>query len=238
MDGNGRWAEMHNRPRSEGHLAGVQTLYNLVEATAKLGIKVMTVYAFSTENWQRPTSEVDNLMALFGDSLARYTPELKARGIRLLAIGDLAKLPHESHHELMRAMDETSCNDTLTLVVALSYSSRVEINKAFCQGVRAFAESKHSNPPEVLDPYKYPIERFLDTYQLPDPDLLIRTGGEIRLSNFLLYQMAYTELYFSEKLWPDFDEKELYKALEEYARRERRFGILDGSTNNVFSTPL
>lgn len=222
MDGNGRWAKERGLDRSEGHIQGVQALYNIVKEAPSLGIEYLTIYAFSTENWVRPTSEVDHLMELFAESLVLYTEELAKNGVRLLAIGDLERLPKHSQEELARSIERTAMNKRLTLVIALSYSARYEINKAFC---RCFMEK--SSVDSFLfpqDPYANPIEPYLETYGLPDPDLLIRTGGEKRLSNFLLYQVAYTELYFTDCLWPDFGVGQLKDAIKEFSHRERRFG--------------
>lgn len=224
MDGNGRWAERQGKNRSEGHVAGVETLHQLVKAFVAKGIKYLTVYAFSTENWIRPTEEVSQLMGLFAHSLRLYTSELKREGVRLLAIGDLARLPEESRAELQTSIEDTASNSRLTLIVALSYSSHYEINQALCKCLKSFCGRPMDEIPQ--DPYQKPIEPFLNTYQIPEPDLLIRTGGEMRLSNFLLYQMAYTELYFTDTLWPDFNEQRLDKALDEYKRRDRRFGTV------------
>lgn len=232
MDGNGRWATRRELHRSEGHLAGVKALYDLVETCVGIGVKYMTVYAFSTENWSRPTAEVSNLMSLFAESLITYTEELKQKGIRLLAIGDLSRLPQPSLKELQRSIEYTSTNETLTLVVALSYSSRAEINHAFCEGIAHYVRQEHLKDLS-LDSYLYPIEKYLDTRGIPDPDLLIRTGGEIRLSNFMLYQCAYTELYFTDTLWPDFNREGLMQAIEEYSRRERRYGALSDTSDTL-----
>lgn len=224
MDGNGRWAEQRGFKRSEGHIQGVKTLRALVKAAAQRGIKYMTVYAFSTENWVRPSEEVNHLMDLFAQSLTIYTEELDQEGVRLLAIGDLDRLPDASRKELNRSIERTSSNSRLTLIVALSYSSHYEINKAFCMGLEKYYGGDKKELP--CDPYDNPIEPFLNTVGIPNPDLLIRTGGEMRLSNFLLYQMAYTELYFTDTLWPDFDDEKLEEALKEYSQRERRFGTV------------
>lgn len=221
MDGNGRWAEAKGMERSQGHAAGVQAVRTITSAAAKRGVSCLTLYAFSTENWQRPEKEVNRLMALFVESLSLYAEELYQQGVCLKAIGDTAQLPPQAQEKLDSVMARTAANDRMTLVVALSYSGRSEIGRALC---RYLQDPKNSLSPADVDPYAYPLEPYLDTAGLPDVDLLIRTGGEQRLSNFLLYQSAYAELYFTDLLWPDFDEKALDEALQEFARRERRYG--------------
>ncbi len=234
MDGNGRWAEAHGYNRSVGHAKGVEVVHSLVDNAAKLGIKYLTLYAFSTENWGRPANEVDSLMELFAQSLATYTNELNEKGVRLLAIGDLNRLPLQARIKLNESIELTKNNTVITLVIALSYSARVEINQALCKYLAEHKGEFATDNFALPSAYDYPLATYLNTANIPDPDLLIRTGGELRLSNFLLYQMAYTELYFTPTLWPDFDKNELQKAITEFARRERRFGRVNSSTYNNY----
>lgn len=235
MDGNGRWANAQGKLRAEGHIAGVQAVRNIVDDAARMGVKYLTIYAFSTENWLRPSEEVDKLMDLFAQSLACYGTELKAKGVRLLAIGDVEKLPESSLKQLNDTISLTSDNDTITLVVALSYSSRAEINHALCRCLEDMQENSVKRLGEKA--LTYPIEKYLETHALniPDPDLLIRTGGEKRLSNFLLYQAAYAELYFTETLWPDFSGAHLAAAIEDFALRDRRFGKIEDKKHDTAS---
>jgi undecaprenyl diphosphate synthase len=216
MDGNGRWADAHRVPRSEGHRAGMEALRRTVRAAHARGVKVLTVYGFSTENWARPPEEVDALMNLLAEYLDREEAELSSQGVRLRAIGDLARLPDVCRSRLDDAIRRTAHNDRLDLVLALSYGGRDEIVRAVRRLLAA------GLGPEDVDEAVF--AGFLDTRGLPDPDLLVRTGGVYRLSNFLPWQTTYTELYVSDVLWPDFDEAEFDRALGEYATRERRFG--------------
>ncbi|WP_329905209.1 isoprenyl transferase [Porphyromonas pogonae] len=220
MDGNGRWAKMRGKHRSEGHIAGVDSLRNTIKAASDLGIKYLTIYAFSTENWKRPSDEVIALMDLLAKSVASETPDLIKDGIRLLTIGNIEKLPQDTQLILQESKDATAHNTKLNLVVALSYSSRQEIMDATCR--LAAKISKCEISPDALDEDLF--SSLLDTAEIPDPDLLIRTGGEVRISNFLLWQAAYAELYFTDTFWPDFGYDELKKAICDYQARERRFG--------------
>lgn len=215
MDGNGRWAQERGLSRAEGHRRGAQTIESIVEACHGRGIRYLTLYAFSEENWSRPSDEVVALMHLLKHFLVSKRPEMIEKGIRFRVIGDRDRLPSEVRRELARTEEATSAGDRMTLVVALSYGSRQEL-------VRAFNALLREGVAEVS---AEAIERELYTAGLPDPDLLIRTSGEYRISNFLLWQIAYTELYFTETLWPDFGEAELNRAIASYARRERRFGM-------------
>lgn len=225
MDGNGRWATARGKERSFGHIEGVTALRRTVAAAAKAGIKDLTVYAFSSENWARPSAEVDALMNLMAQSLEYYAPEFAAEGVRIVAIGDLNRLPETTRQAVERTMVQTAHNTTITLVVSLSYSSRWELNHAFRTLAHDVASGKIA--PEDLS-MEEPLAPYLSTYGIPDPDLLIRTGGELRISNFLLYQIAYSELYFSPTLWPDFGEQDLQEALCEFSQRHRRFGLVEG----------
>ncbi|MCL4116296.1 UNVERIFIED_CONTAM: hypothetical protein GTU68_026041 [Idotea baltica] len=210
MDGNGRWAKQKGRLRAFGHENGTKAVREIVEASAELGIENLTLYAFSTENWNRPKIEVRTLMRLLVSSLKKEIKTLQDNNIKLLAIGNLSALPKKAHQELLEVIDNTKSNNKMTLVLALSYGSREEILNT----VKKIAE----NIDESV------INEHLYTRNLPDVDLLIRTSGEQRISNFLLWQIAYAELYFTETLWPDFNKKNLHEAIIEYQKRERRFG--------------
>ncbi|PKQ69195.1 isoprenyl transferase [Labilibaculum manganireducens] len=220
MDGNGRWAKMRGEHRIVGHQNGVEAVRQTVEAAGELGISYLTLYAFSTENWNRPQDEVLGLMSLLVEAIENETPTLMKNNVRLQAIGDLASLPLEVREKLQGTISNTSGNSGLTLVLALSYSSRWEIVNA----VKNIA-SQVQNGDISLDEINSDLfSNQLTTKGIPDPELLIRTSGENRISNFLLWQIAYSELYFTELFWPDFNKEELYKALFDYQNRERRFG--------------
>lgn len=229
MDGNGRWAEQRRLPRILGHRKGVETVQRVVDECLDLGIGFLTLYAFSSENWGRPRHEVDALMGLLGNFLEKELKQLQQHGIRLVAIGELDRLPQATIEILKNIIDKTQHNTKMVLNLALSYGSRNELTRAMQQIGRDIAEGKL--PPDELS--EEDIVARLDTHDIPDPDLLIRTSGEMRVSNFLLWQIAYTELYFTEALWPDFSRQELMQALQAYSRRQRRFGLtsaqLDGS---------
>lgn len=220
MDGNGRWAKEKGQDRLFGHLHGVESVRDVVEGAAEIGIKYLTLYAFSTENWDRPEDEVSGLMELLVDTIRKEVPVLNKNNIRLHVIGDIGKLPSSAHSELMDAIRETSTNSGLNLIMALSYSSRWEINQA----VKKVAEDVRDGlvRPEDIDQDFF--MKYLTTSGFPDPELMIRTSGEYRISNFLLYQLAYAELYFTDTLWPDFRKNDLFKAILNYQQRERRFG--------------
>ncbi len=220
MDGNGRWARQRGKDRVFGHENGIQAVRDTVEAAGELGVKNLTFYAFSTENWCRPKCEVDTLMSLLVKAIKNETPELLEKGVKLSAIGDIDSLPEECIQELKDAMEVTKNNTRLNVYIALSYSSQWEIVNA----VKNIAHQVKDNKldPESID--KALFQRFLQTNGTPDPDLLIRTSGELRISNFLLWQIAYSELYFTPVLWPDFRKKHFYQAILDYQRRERRFG--------------
>ena len=220
MDGNGRWAQEKGEDRLFGHLHGVESVRNIVEGAAEIGIGYLTLYAFSTENWDRPAYEVSGLMELLVDTIRKEVPTLNKNNIRLHVIGDVGMLPPEARAELEEALKETSANTGLNLIMAISYSSRWEIENAIKQIAR---EVKKGNlMPEDINTDQ--IQKYLSTSNFPDPELMIRTGGEYRISNFLLYQLAYAELYFTETRWPDFRKEELYQAIIDYQHRERRFG--------------
>lgn len=220
MDGNGRWAKKRGMLRVFGHENGTKTVRTTVETCARLGIENLTLYAFSTENWNRPKLEVDTLMKLLVSSLKKELGTLQENNIRLNSIGSLDMLPETARKSLLEVIDMTKNNTRMTLTLALSYGSRDEI----LQAVRAISVKVKNNlilPDEINEST---INNHLYTHNLPDVDLLIRTSGEHRISNFLLWQIAYAEMYFTDVLWPDFSEKELYDALADYQKRERRFG--------------
>jgi undecaprenyl diphosphate synthase len=221
MDGNGRWARKRGIARTLGHEKGVDAVRETVEAATDLGIKYLTLYAFSTENWNRPKYEIAALMKLLVRSVNKEKKTFQENNIRLTTIGDLSSLPARSYRELRKAIDETSANTGLTLILALSYSSRWEIIEAAKKIARQIL-SKSIEPDQINAKL---FNSFLTTSSIPDPELLIRTSGEFRVSNFLLWQIAYTELYFTPTLWPDFTREEFYKAILDYQGRERRFGF-------------
>ena len=218
MDGNGRWAKQRNLDRTFGHKVGAVSVRSTIESAAKLGISYITLYTFSTENWNRPAEEVDALMSLLIESVSKETPELIKNNIRLKAIGDLDRLPTATRAALDGCIQDTSVCTGPTLVLALSYSARWELVEATKKIAAAI------NSGELTDVDESTVSDFLTTKGIPDPDLLIRTGGELRISNFLLWQAAYAEFYFTETLWPDFREESLYEAVVDYQCRERRFG--------------
>lgn len=220
MDGNGRWAKTHGKPRVFGHKNGVDAVREVTEICAEIGVQYLTLYAFSTENWSRPAAEVGALMALLVEAVRNELKTLNKNNIRLEAIGDLSKLPAASRKALMEGIESTKSNTRMTLVLALNYSSRWEI----VQASRHIAEDVQQGK---LDPATIDEEvfsQYLSTRNIPDPELLIRTSGEQRISNYLLWQIAYAELYFTEVFWPDFKKKNLLEAILDYQKRERRFG--------------
>lgn len=220
MDGNGRWAKSLGKDRSYGHMEGVSTVRVITEAARELGIRYMTLYTFSTENWNRPEEEVIGLMSLMLDALERETPDMIDNGIRLRIIGDMSRLPEDLIEKANWCMSETLSCSELTLILALSYSSRWEIVEA----ARAAATSVLQGNVRTEDLDESMFERYLTTRDFPDPDLLIRTGGELRISNFLMWQLAYAELYFTDIPWPAFRKEAFFDAIYEYQMRERRFG--------------
>jgi undecaprenyl diphosphate synthase len=221
MDGNGRWAKRRGLPRVAGHREGVKSVRDVVEACAQLGVKYLTLFAFSTENWRRPKEEIDTLMKLLIRTLRSETEKLHKNDIKLMAIGDIDSLPKEVRQELKEAMEKTKNNKRMVLNLALSYSGRWEIIEAVKEIARDVKKGKVKI--EEIDDKLF--SNYLKTAGIPDPDLLIRTSGEFRISNFLLWQIAYTELYITDCLWPDFRRKHLYEAIRDYQRRERRFGM-------------
>ena len=233
MDGNGRWAQKRGNQRIFGHRNAIAAVRDTVEAAAELGIEYLTLYAFSTENWTRPKIEVDALMALLVSTIHQETKTLMDNNIRLRAIGNIQTLPPGVQEQLQEAIQTTASNTGLTLMLALSYGARWEILTA----VRRISEEVRNgrlNPEEVDHSC---FEKYLDTAGIPDPELLIRTSGEYRISNFLLWQIAYTELYFTPTLWPDFRREHLYEAIESFQCRERRFGkTADQINNNITVT--
>lgn len=220
MDGNGRWAHRRSRERIFGHQQGVKAVRRTVEAAAELGVKYLTLYAFSTENWNRPDKEVSALMDLMVESINDETHTLLEKEISLKVIGDLNRLSENVRNRLFETMSITSIGTRMTLIVALSYSSRWEISEA----CRRIAVAVKEGTIVTADITEETISANLETSDIPDPELMIRTSGEKRISNFLLWQLAYTELYFTEKLWPDFGKEDFYKAVADFQKRERRYG--------------
>jgi len=220
MDGNGRWARQRGLDRIFGHQQGVNALREVIEAAAETGIKYLTCYAFSTENWGRPDEEVSALMGIMVQSLSKETDTLTKNNIRLIAIGDVDRLADDVRNRLNETIKLTSVSTGLNLVVALSYSSRWEITEA-ARKISADVKKGILLPEKISEE---DFEKYLTTYGIPDPELMIRTSGELRISNFLLWQLAYTELYFTEKLWPDFGKDDFYTAIIDFQKRERRFG--------------
>lgn len=222
MDGNGRWAQRRHLPRVAGHRAGVQSARTVIETCARLGIPALTLYAFSMENWRRPKAEIDFLMHLLREYLRRELPLIHRNNIRLLVIGRHDQLPREVRDDIDRAMEQTAGNTGMKLTVALNYGGRAELVDAFNQ----ILDHVRHNGLAAARVDEEMISQYLYTAGLPDPDLLIRTSGEMRVSNFLLWQIAYAEIYVTETLWPDFSRAQLYEALLEYQKRERRYGGL------------
>ena len=222
MDGNGRWAKSQGKERYEGHIEGVVSVKACIKAARKRGVRYLTLYAFSTENWGRPQAEVNALMELFCKSVTKETPELIEQGVRVRFIGRRDRFSEEVRERLLHIEDSTRGGDKLTLVLAFDYSSRDEMLRA----TRAVAEKVERGElsAEAID--ESTIASHLDTAGMPDPDLIIRTSGECRLSNFMLWQASYAEMYFPQTMWPDFREEAFDLALEEYAKRERRYGVL------------
>lgn len=220
MDGNGRWAEQRSLPRLAGHQAGRKNIQRVIEESARLGVKHLTIYAFSTENWDRPAEEVNGLLGILGEVIETETGALHKQGVRLCHLGTLDRLAPELRDAVCRAVDLTKNNDRITLNVAFNYGGRAEILGA----VRRIVEEGVA--PQDIDEVTF--NSYLDTAGMPEPDLIIRTGGEMRLSNFLLWQSAYSEYYCTDAYWPDFDQEELHMAFKAYGRRRRRFGRIEG----------
>ncbi|QJD94675.1 isoprenyl transferase [Mucilaginibacter robiniae] len=227
MDGNGRWAKGKGKLRIFGHHNGVVSVRDVVEGAGELGVKYLTLYTFSAENWNRPSFEVTAIMELLVSTINKEIAKLMKNNVRLNAIGDLNQLPGKCHKELMGAIDKTSANTGLVLTLALSYSSRREIAQA-AQNIAFKVKSGELQPEDVTEQV---FSENLYTKNMPDPELLIRTSGEYRISNYLLWQIAYAELYFTDKLWPDFRRDDLYEAILDYQKRERRFGKTSEQVN-------
>ncbi|HOZ83590.1 MAG TPA: isoprenyl transferase [Bacteroidia bacterium] len=227
MDGNGRWAKKQGKLRMFGHQHGVAAVRDTVEGAAELGIEYLTLYAFSTENWNRPAIEINALMELLVNTISKETKTLMDNNIRLNAIGDIESLPGRCNKNLKTAIDKTAGNSRMTLTLALSYSSRWEITRAIKRIAQDVKDGK-LNATEINDSL---VEKYLTTAGIPDPELLIRTSGEYRVSNFLLWQIAYSEFYFTNKLWPDFRREDLFESIVSYQNRDRRFGGVNESTN-------
>ncbi|HAA00621.1 MAG TPA: isoprenyl transferase [Flavobacteriales bacterium] len=228
MDGNGRWAKQKGESRIMGHISGVESVRESLTAATELGVKHLTLYAFSTENWNRPKEEVDALMNLLVNTIAQEIASLSENGVRLKAIGDIDNLPESCKAALFKAIDQTSNNTTIELILALSYSSRWEIVNA----TRKIAEMVKKGTLDPASISEDTIHQHLTTKGIPDPELLIRTSGEKRISNFLLWQCAYTEFYFTKTLWPDFKKEHFYEAIAAYQQRERRFGMVSEQLNS------
>ena len=222
MDGNGRWAKQRGKERYEGHIAGVESVRSSVKAAVRNGVKWLTLYAFSTENWGRPQAEVNALMELVCKGVEMNTPDLAAEGVRVQVIGDRSRFSEEVNASLDRIESQTAMGEVMTLVLALNYSSRSEITHAMQQLAQKVANGELQ--PQDID--EQAISQSLYTASMPDPDLIIRTSGECRLSNFMMWQASYSEFYFTDVLWPDFDAEALNKAIEAYNDRDRRFGLV------------
>ncbi len=228
MDGNGRWAKCHGKDRLFGHQNGVESVREVTEASVELGIKYLTLYAFSTENWNRPQDEIEGLMHLMIQAIENETPTLMKNNVRFETIGDIEKINQETRDAIDRITEKTKNNDALTLIIALSYSSRWEIEKA----IRDIAIGVKNNEIEIEDINQDLISNHLCTKNFPDPDLLIRTSGEHRISNFLMWQLSYSELYFTPTFWPDFKKENFYEAILDFQSRERRFGKTSEQINH------
>lgn len=222
MDGNGRWAKQRGLPRIAGHSEGVESVRDTVEACGQLGVKYLTLYAFSTENWKRPQEEVSLLMRLLLQALKDETDRLNTNNVRIQSIGDIAALPSEVHNELLEDIRKTRENTGLTLILALSYSGRWDLARAI-KGIARDLRERKITEEQITEEL---VGTYISTAGIPDPDLLIRTSGEFRISNFLLWQLAYTEIYITPRFWPGFRRDELYAAVRDYQKRERRFGMV------------
>jgi len=227
MDGNGRWAKQHAIGRIRGHKRGAQAVRSAVRTCREIGIKYLTLFAFSIENWGRPTKEVEGLMSLLEEYLAKELKELHKQGIKLTTIGDIDQLKPSVKEKIISAKKITANNDQMVLNLALSYGSRDEIISA----VKKIVQDSQNGIIKSDEINKETFSKYLNTAEMPDPDLLIRTSGEYRISNFLLWQLAYTELYFTKVLWPDFNKEDIFKAIASYQKRERRFGLTSDQLN-------
>lgn len=220
MDGNGRWAKSQGHMRVFGHKKGVKSVREITEGCAELGVSYLTLYAFSTENWQRPKFEVNALMSLLVDTIGKEMKTLQDNNIKLNAIGDLEQLPTKTYNALIKGIEETKENNRMTLTLALNYSSRWELTQAM-KKIALKVKAGELNPDSIDADI---IQNHLETHNIPDPELMIRTSGELRISNYLLWQLAYSELYFTDVLWPDFRKPDLYTAILDFQNRERRYG--------------
>lgn len=220
MDGNGRWARKRGLPRAMGHRAGTKATHNIVEACGELDVKYLTIYVFSAENWGRPQKEVNLLMELLVEMIHKEIKALNKNNVKLKTIGDLSRLPEKTYNELQKGIESTANNTGLTLILALSYGGRNEIVNA----ARQMAQKAIEDPSYIESFSEEEFSKHLYTSEIPDPELIIRTGGDMRISNFLLWQAAYSELHITEKLWPDFSKKDLQKAIDDFNNRDRRFG--------------
>lgn len=227
MDGNGRWAKQKGKDRIFGHKNGVAAVREVTESAAEIGLKYLTLYAFSTENWNRPSTEVNALMSLLVSTINAETKTLMKNNVRLLTIGDISRLPVKVYKKLEETIDKTSENSGLSLVLALSYSSRWEI----INSIKDLASDVKKGKINLEEVNENIFSNYLCTKEIPDPELLIRTSGEKRISNFLLWQIAYSELYFTDKLWPDFKKEDFYAAILDFQKRERRFGKISEQIN-------
>jgi undecaprenyl diphosphate synthase len=232
MDGNGRWAKQKGLPRAAGHRRGIKTVREIVEACANLGVEFLTLYTFSTENWQRPKTEVSTLMRLIVKSLKDETDQLHKNNIRLTSIGDSEMLPNEVREELDEAFEKTRNNTKMTLNLALSYSGRWELTDA----IKKISTDVKNGKKEIENIDEKMISSYLNTSEMPDPELLIRSGGDMRISNFLLWQIAYSEIFVTDVLWPKFKTKNLIEAINEFQCRERRFGLVSEQIANDHNT--
>jgi undecaprenyl diphosphate synthase len=231
MDGNGRWAVSHGMERSAGHVEGVKTVHRITEIAGQIGVKYLTLYTFSTENWNRPQEEIDILMHLIVSAIEDETPGLIANNVRLSVIGDLSRVPQETSDRLNKCIDDTAHCTGLNLILAISYSSRWELTEA----ARKIAQQAVDGTLKVEDITADTISANLATATVPDPDLVIRTGGDLRISNFLLWQIAYSEIYVTDTYWPDFSNDDFMKALNTFASRQRRFGMTGEQITNITS---
>lgn len=220
MDGNGRWAKQRNLDRTFGHKEGVSAVRRAIEAVSKAEVPYLTLYTFSTENWKRPEEEISALMSLMVQAVAKETPNLVKNNVRVKVIGDINRLPEDTKEALYYCLETTAPCSGATVILALSYSSKWELTEA----TKNIAKDVKENKISLEDINEDLMDTYLTTKEIPNPDILIRTGGELRISNFLLWQIAYSELYFSDELWPDFNEESLYKAIVDFQSRERRFG--------------
>lgn len=230
MDGNGRWAKKRALPRVVGHEYGVKSVRTVAEAAASLGVKYLTLYTFSTENWNRPKMEVNAIMMLLVRTIKKEVATLQKNNIRLRTIGDIKALPEDAYRELQEAMELTKNNTRMDLILALNYSARWDI----IQATKAIASRVKAGELDVKDINEEEISNALDTGHFPEPELLIRTSGEYRISNFMLWEMAYAEFYFTDAYWPEFDKESFYKAILDYQKRERRFGK---TSEQISTTP-